>query len=91
VHTDGVPLRRPDGRGAEFAADGGELVTMIKDKRLRWPGTFAEDPDGSIYVRSSRIQDMAWYKPETDHRSRPCSTESTTRDRRIGRAPSSPW
>jgi sugar lactone lactonase YvrE len=143
VHTDGVPLRRPDGRGAEFAADGialsrdgewlywqaltgktlyrlptkalqnsrlsddtiagkievvgengvsdglwidadgrmyvsaleehaikrrdadgGELITIIKDKRLRWPDTFSEGPDGSIYVTSSRIQDMAWYKPE---------------------------
>ncbi|MDB5817030.1 MAG: hypothetical protein JWQ11_670 [Rhizobacter sp.] len=143
VMYDGKPLRRPDGRGVEFAADGMALsidgktlywqaikgknlysvptdalmgsasavagqvkvvgengpadgliisrhdgkmyvtspqedsvkqrdlskpgtmpVTVVKDARLRWPDTFGEGPDGSIYVTSSRIQDSAFYKPD---------------------------
>ncbi|MDB6001028.1 MAG: hypothetical protein JWP52_2727 [Rhizobacter sp.] len=144
VTADGRPLRRPDGRGVEFAADGIELSkdgrylywqaikgktlyriatdlladaalssralgdnvervgengpsdglwidrknrmlisamqedavktrqlgerdaplqVLVQDKRLRWPDTFAEGPDGTIYVTSSRIMDMSWFKP----------------------------
>lgn len=146
VKADGKPLRRPDGRGVEFSADGialspdgrhlywqaikgktlyriatdrlaaglnGEDVSdavenfgengvadglligresgrmyvtapeedavkvrdlsagpqgrpeiLIQDKRLRWPDTFAEGPDGAIYVTTSRIQDSAFFKPD---------------------------
>jgi sugar lactone lactonase YvrE len=145
VKTDGHPLRRPDGRGVEFNADGiaisrdgrylywqavsgdtlyrirtdvletrglaGEDVsasvenygldgvadglliargtesifitsvednaikvrdlaqgpnaprrTVAQDERLRWPDTFAQGPDGAIYVTTSRIQDSAFFK-----------------------------
>jgi sugar lactone lactonase YvrE len=147
VKADGKPLRRPDGRGVEFAADGialskdgqylywqaikgvtlyriptrvltdvglsdaeiaaavqpygrngvadGLLIArgtermfvtapeedaikvrdlaegpgatprlLIQDKRLRWPDTFSEGPDGTIYVTTSRIQDSAFFKPD---------------------------
>jgi len=141
VHTDGKPLRRPDGRGAMFAADGialsrdGEWLywqaltgktlyrvpteilhdasksdddianateivgengvsdglwidahgrmyisaleenavkvreddrveILVQDERLRWPDTFSEGPDGTIYVTASHIQDMPWYVPD---------------------------
>jgi sugar lactone lactonase YvrE len=143
VHTDGKPLRRPDGRGAEFNADGialsrdgrhlywqaltgrtlyrvptdalhdaqsdaslarkvetvgengvsdglwidehgrmlisalqedavkvrdldggGEPQVVVQDARLRWPDTFTEGPDGSIYVTASHIMDMPWYAPD---------------------------
>jgi len=142
VHTDGKPLRRPDGRGALFAADSialsrdgdwlywkpltgktlyrvptsvlqradasdeeiegsierlgevgptdgfwidaqerlylsaieenavkrrdgdGKIETLVVDERLRWPDTFSEGPDGSIYVTASHIQDMPWYVPD---------------------------
>jgi len=37
---------------------------LSKDERLRWPDTFAEGPDGAIYVTSSRIQDSAIFKPD---------------------------
>jgi sugar lactone lactonase YvrE len=135
VATDGKPLRRPDGRGVEFAADGialsrdgqtlywqaikgktlysiptkniesaepttvgengvadglwiardgklyitaleqdaikvrdlaankGEPAVVISDKRLRWPDSFAEGPDGALYVTTSHIQDSATFKP----------------------------
>jgi sugar lactone lactonase YvrE len=147
VTTDGKPLRRPDGRGVEFAADGialsndgrflywqaltgdtlyriptsvletrglaGQDVsgsvesfgingvsdglwialgtesiyitsvednsikvrnlaegpgaprrTVVRDPRLRWPDTFTQSPDGTIYVTTSRIQDSMWFKPD---------------------------
>jgi sugar lactone lactonase YvrE len=145
VKTDGRPLRRPDGRGVEFNADGiaiskdgrylywqalsgdtlyrirtdiletrglaGEDVSasvenyglngvadglliaratdsmfitslednaikvrdlaqgpdaprriLAQDERLRWPDTFSQGPDGTIYVTTSRIQDSAFFK-----------------------------
>lgn len=31
--------------------------------RLRWPDTFGEGPDGTIYVTTSHIQDSADDKP----------------------------
>jgi sugar lactone lactonase YvrE len=142
VKTDGRELRRPDGRGAEFAADGieispdgqfvywqaltgrtlyrapaaalldeglsdealgdavetvgevgvsdgywmddrgrlfisaleenavkvrepsGEVRTFVQDERLRWPDSFAQGPEGAIYVTTSHIQDCMWFKPE---------------------------
>lgn len=150
VKVDGAPLRRPDGRGAEFAADGialsrdgqylywqaltgrtlyrlptdalhdaelgdeeiaaqverfgengvsdglwidehgrmfisalqenavkvrdlesgGEPHIVVQDERLRWPDTFSEGPDGTIYVTASHIQDMPWYAPENPPRVR---------------------
>ena len=143
VMVDGKPLRRPDGRGVEFAADGialsvdgstlywqaikgktlysvptaalrdpganvaaqvrvvgengpadglvisradgrmyitspqddavkvrelragafGPPTLLVQDARLRWPDTFAEGPDGSLYLTTSRIQDSAFFKP----------------------------
>lgn len=141
VTADGKPLRRADGRGAEFAADGievspdgrhvywqaltgrtlyriatealhddalspealgaqvervgdygvsdgywmtadgslffsavednavrrrlpsGELETVVEDDRLRWPDSFAQGPDGAIYVTSSHIMDNKWFNP----------------------------
>ena len=48
--------------------DGDRITTLVQDKRLRWPDTFSEGPDGTIYVTSSRIQDMSWFKPETGPR-----------------------
>ena len=40
-----------------------DLKTLIQDERLRWPDTFAEGPDGTIYFTTSHIQDSAFYKP----------------------------
>ena len=44
-----------------LAGSGTEIV--LTDKRLRWPDTFAEGPDGTIYVTASHIQDTPWFKP----------------------------
>jgi sugar lactone lactonase YvrE len=40
------------------------LRTLVQDKRLRWPDTFAQGPDGVIYVTTSHIQDSAFFKPD---------------------------
>ncbi|MFL6708927.1 MAG: L-dopachrome tautomerase-related protein [Massilia sp.] len=39
----------------------GSLRTVIQDPRLRWPDTFSQAPDGSLYVTTSRIQDSAFF------------------------------
>ncbi|MCC8396006.1 major royal jelly family protein [Paraburkholderia sp. MMS20-SJTR3] len=43
--------------------DGESLVTLLHEPGLRWPDTFAEGPDGSIYLTDSRIPEMSWFKP----------------------------
>jgi sugar lactone lactonase YvrE len=48
----------------DLGAKGAELKTLIQDDRLRWPDTFGEGPDGTIYVTTSHIQDSAFYKPD---------------------------
>lgn len=73
--TDGLWI---DGRGRLYLSaieqdavkvrEGNRITTLVQDKRLRWPDTFSEGPDGAIYVTSSRIQDMNWFKPETGPR-----------------------
>jgi len=42
---------------------GASLETVLTDPRLRWPDTFAEGPDGRMYVTASHIQDTSWFKP----------------------------
>lgn len=41
-----------------------EARVLVQDKRLRWPDTFTQGPDGTVYVTSSHIQDSAFFKPE---------------------------
>ncbi len=35
--------------------------TIIQHPRLRWPDSFAQGADGSLYVTASHIQDSAWF------------------------------
>ncbi|MCD6061682.1 MAG: hypothetical protein K0S16_1993 [Moraxellaceae bacterium] len=44
--------------------EGDAVRTLVQDRFLRWPDSFAQGPDGALYVTSSRIQDMNWFKPE---------------------------
>jgi sugar lactone lactonase YvrE len=39
----------------------GAVRTVVQDPRLRWPDTFSQGPDGSLYVTTSRIQDSAFF------------------------------
>lgn len=43
--------------------DGSRLVTVVSDRRLRWPDTMSEGADGTLYVTASHIQDTSWFKP----------------------------
>lgn len=40
------------------------LETVVRDERLRWPDTFSQGPDGTIYLTTSHIQDSAFFKPD---------------------------
>ena len=43
--------------------NGTAVETVLTDRRLRWPDTFAERPDGTMYVTASHIQDTNWFTP----------------------------
>ncbi|MCJ2090774.1 major royal jelly family protein [Methylobacterium sp. E-005] len=73
--ADGLLIARKDGRMyvtspqdnavkvRDLSQTGASLTTLVQDSRLRWPDTFSEGPDGTIYVTTSHIQDSADYKP----------------------------
>jgi sugar lactone lactonase YvrE len=73
--ADGLLIARKDGRMyvtspqdnavkvRDLSQANGALTTLVQDERLRWPDTFSEGPDGTIYVTTSHIQDSADYKP----------------------------
>ena len=73
--ADGLLISRHDGRMyvtspqddsvkvRDLAAPGSKPTTLLQDGRLRWPDTFAEGPDGTIYFTTSHIQDSAFFKP----------------------------
>ncbi len=48
------PYPRLVGQGTE---------TVLADRRLRWPDTLSEGPDGTIYLTASHIQDTSWFTP----------------------------
>jgi sugar lactone lactonase YvrE len=58
VQDGAIKLRSlADGRGAAPRI-------VVQDARLRWPDTFSQGPDGTIYVTTSHIQDSAFFKPD---------------------------
>ncbi|MCJ2012267.1 major royal jelly family protein [Methylobacterium sp. J-076] len=73
--ADGLLISRKDGRMyvtspqdnavkvRDLSQNGKGLTTVVQDPQLRWPDTFSEGPDGTIYVTTSHIQDSADYKP----------------------------
>ncbi len=74
--ADGIALDRlwvtsPEDDALKLRAADGTLRTVVQDKRLRWPDSLAEGPDGAIYVTSSRIQDMAQFHRKGSTRTEP--------------------
>ncbi|WP_210528200.1 L-dopachrome tautomerase-related protein [Rubellimicrobium arenae] len=55
-------LTSPSDNGITRLA-GDRVEPVLTDRRLRWPDTFSEGPDGRIYVTASHIQDTFWFKP----------------------------
>lgn len=43
---------------------GSEVKVLLQDKDMRWPDTFTQGPDGTVYVTDSRIPDMSFYNPK---------------------------
>ena len=72
--ADGLIILRSDGRMyvtspqdnaikvRELTGTNTGLTVLIQDERLRWPDTFGEGPDGTLYVTTSHIQDSAFFK-----------------------------
>ncbi|MGI4843335.1 MAG: L-dopachrome tautomerase-related protein [Janthinobacterium lividum] len=58
VEDDAVKVRDLD------AGPAGQPDILVRDKRLRWPDTFTQGPDGTVYVTTSHIQDSAFFKPD---------------------------
>lgn len=56
VEMDAVNMRDLD-QGADAP-----IETLVQDKRLRWPDTFSQGPDGAVYVTTSHIQDSSFFK-----------------------------
>lgn len=42
---------------------GRSVEKVLTDERLRWPDTFSEGPDGTMYLTASHIQDTQWFTP----------------------------
>jgi sugar lactone lactonase YvrE len=55
-------------RNAVDVGKGRRYSSLVQDKRLRWPDSFAQGPDQALYVTSSRVQDMSWFVPENGAR-----------------------
>jgi sugar lactone lactonase YvrE len=49
----------------------GKLEKVLSDKRLVWPDTFSEGPDGSIYITASHINDSPKYNKGKSTRTMP--------------------
>lgn len=58
-------VSNPETNGIEAARPGQPLTTILTDPRLRWPDSFAQGADGTLFITSSHIQDSPWFKPET--------------------------
>jgi hypothetical protein len=52
----------PEDNSVKLREDESRMVTATQDKRLRWPDSMAEAPNGDIYVTASHIQDTRMFK-----------------------------
>jgi sugar lactone lactonase YvrE len=55
-------ITSPEDNSVKLRIGEGQLVTAAQDKRLRWPDSMAEGPEGDIYVTASHIQDNRMFK-----------------------------
>ncbi|CAN7671752.1 L-dopachrome tautomerase-related protein [Rhizobium sp. LjRoot98] len=50
--------------GVKILGQDGKVTSFLQDSRLRWPDTFAQGPDGAIYITASHIQDSPWFNKD---------------------------
>ena len=74
--ADGLIIAKGDGRlyvtspqddsvkVRDLSGNNAGLTVLLQDKRLRWPDTLSEGPDGTLYVTTSHIQDSAMYRKD---------------------------
>jgi sugar lactone lactonase YvrE len=58
-------ITAPQDNALRIREANGEPRIWVQDNRLRWPDTLTQGPDGTIYVTTSRIMDMSWFKPDS--------------------------
>lgn len=56
-----IYLSTMQNNGVKILGPDGKVTSLLEDSRLRWPDTFAQGPDGAIYVTASHIQDSPWF------------------------------
>ena len=44
--------------------EGDQVKVLLQDKKMVWPDTFTQGPDGTVYVTDSRIPDMSFFNPK---------------------------
>lgn len=47
------------------------IERLVVDRRLQWPDTFAQGPDGAMYVTASRINESAMFNAGKNVRTGP--------------------
>ena len=51
IQDDSIKILDPDGK----------ITPFLQDSRLRWPDTFSQGTDGTMYITASHIQDSPWF------------------------------
>ena len=72
--ADGLIISRHDGKMyvtgpqtnsigvRDLSQEGGKPTMVLQDDKLRWPDTFSEGADGTIFFSTSHIQDSSYFK-----------------------------
>ncbi|XAZ26235.1 hypothetical protein LVY75_33660 (plasmid) [Sinorhizobium sp. B11] len=56
-----IYLSTMQNNGAKLLGPDGKVAPFLEDSRLRWPDTFAQGPDGAIYITAPHIQASPWF------------------------------
>ena len=57
-------ITAPEDNAVRVMAADGAITTLVQDRRLRWPDSMAELPDGEVLLTASHLQDNDWFKPD---------------------------
>ena len=57
-------ITAPEENAVRVMGTDGTISNWLSDRRLRWPDSMAELPDGQVLLTTSHIQDNDWFKPD---------------------------